>query len=97
MKNLLSSLEFAPNGYLILVSDGIDKKLQNKTSELKQNIIKNSTNHKVKPCFRWYLGIILYSEHLFKSKNLIEQKLLHVIWTTKWNVGRKCLMENPEK
>ena len=36
----------------ILVSHGIDKKLRNKKLELRQNIIKNSTNHKVKPCFK---------------------------------------------
>ena len=29
------------------MSDGIDKKLQNKKSELRQNIIKNSRNHEV--------------------------------------------------
>ena len=43
-KNLFSSLEFAPNDHFILVSDGIDKKLRNKKSELRQNIIENSTN-----------------------------------------------------
>ena len=98
MKNLFSSLEFAPNGHLILVSDGIDKKLQNKTSELKQNIIKNSTNHKVKPCFRWYLGIILYSEHLFKSKNLINKN--YYIWFEQLNEmldGNVWWNESPEK
>ena len=51
-KNLFSSLEFAPNDHFILVSDGIDKKLRNKKLELRQNIIENSTNHKVKPCFK---------------------------------------------
>ena len=47
-KNLFSSLEFAPNDHFILVSDGIDKKLRNKKSELRQNIIENCTNHNVK-------------------------------------------------
>ena len=42
-KNLFSSLEFAPNDYFILVSDGIDKHLRNKKLELRQNIIANST------------------------------------------------------
>ena len=51
-KNLFSSLEFAPNDLFILVSDGIDKKIQNKKLELRQNIIENSTNHEVKPCFK---------------------------------------------
>ena len=51
-KNLFSSLEFAPNDHFILVSDGIDKKLRNKKSELRQNITGNSTNHEVKPCFK---------------------------------------------
>ena len=51
-KRLFSSLEFAPNNHFILVSDGIDKKLQNKKLELRQNIIENSTNHEVKPCFK---------------------------------------------
>ena len=51
-KNLFSSLEFATNDHFILVSDGIDKKLRNKKLELRQNIIENSTNHKVKPCFK---------------------------------------------
>ena len=37
---------------IILVSDGIDKKLRNKKLELRQNIIKNSTNHEVNPCFK---------------------------------------------
>ena len=32
--------------------DGIDKKLRNKKIELRQNIIENSTNHEVKPCFK---------------------------------------------
>ena len=50
-KNLFSSLEFAPNDHFILVSDGIDKKLRNKKLELRQNIIENSTNHELKPCF----------------------------------------------
>ena len=50
-KNLLSSLEFAPNDHFILVLGGIDKRLRNKKSELRQNIIENSTNHEVKPCF----------------------------------------------
>ena len=50
-KNLFSSLEFAPNDHFILVSDRIDKKLRNKKLELRQNIIENSINHKVKPCF----------------------------------------------
>ena len=59
--------------------DGIIKKLQNKKLELRQNIIENSANHVVKPCFKQYLGIILYSEHLFRSKNLMNQKLLHMI------------------
>ena len=61
------------------MSDGIDKKLRNKNLELRQNIIENSTNHEVKPCFKQYLDIILYSEHLFGSKNLMNQKLLHMI------------------
>ena len=64
---------------IFLVSYGIDKKLRNKKLELRQNIIKNSTNHAVKSCFKQYLGIILYSEHLFRSKNLTNQKLLHMI------------------
>ena len=64
---------------IILVSDGIDKKLRNKKLELRQNIIENRTNHEVKPCFKKYLGIILYSEHLFRSKNLTNKKLLHMI------------------
>ena len=51
-KNLFSSLEFAQNDHVILVSDGIDKKLRNKKLELRQNIIENSTNHEVKPCFK---------------------------------------------
>ena len=51
-KNLFSSLEFAPNDHFILVADGIDKKLRNKKSELRQNIIKNGKNHEVKPCFK---------------------------------------------
>ena len=51
-KNLFFSLEFAPNDHFILVSDEIDKKLRNKKSELRQNIIENSTNYGVKPCFR---------------------------------------------
>ena len=33
------------------MSDGIDKKLRNKKLELRQNIIENSTNHELKPCF----------------------------------------------
>ena len=33
-------------------SDGIDKKLQNKKLELRQNIIENSTIHELKPCFK---------------------------------------------
>ena len=41
MKNLFSSLEFAPSNNFISVSDGIDKKLQNKKLELRQNIIEN--------------------------------------------------------
>ena len=44
-KNLFSSLEFAPNDHFILVSDGIDKKLRNKKTEVRPNITKNSTNH----------------------------------------------------
>ena len=48
-KNLFSSLEFAPNDLFILVSDGIDKKIQNKKLELRQNIIEN---HQVKSCFK---------------------------------------------
>ena len=51
-KNLFSPLEFAPNDRIILVSDGIDKKLRNKKLELRQNIIENNTNHEVKPCFK---------------------------------------------
>ena len=61
------------------MSDGIDKKLQNKKLELRQNIIENGTNHQVKHCFKQYLGIILYSDHLFRSKNLTNQKFLHMI------------------
>ena len=45
-------MEFAPNDHFILVSDEIDKRLRNKKLELRQNIIKNSTNHEVKPCFK---------------------------------------------
>ena len=45
-------MEFAPEDHFILVSDGIDKKLQNKKLELRQNIIENSTNHEVKPHFK---------------------------------------------
>ena len=45
-------MEFAPNDDFILVSDGIDKKLRKKKLELRQNIIGNSTNHEVKPCFK---------------------------------------------
>ena len=37
---------------IFLVSDGIDKKVRNKKLELRQNIIKNSTNHDNKPCFK---------------------------------------------
>ena len=51
-KNLFSSLEFAPNDHFILESDGIDKRLRNKKLELRQNIIENSANHEVKPCFK---------------------------------------------
>ena len=52
LESLFCSLEFAPNGNFILVLDGIDKILRNKTSELRQNIIKNSRNYEVKPCFK---------------------------------------------
>ena len=79
IKNCFSSLKFAPNHYFILVSDGIDEKWRNKILELRQNIIGNRTNYEVKPCFKQYLGIILYSEHLFRSKHLTNQKLLHMI------------------
>ena len=52
VKNLFSCLEFAPNEHFVLVLDGIDKKLRNKKLELRQNLIENSTNHEVKPCFK---------------------------------------------
>ena len=50
-KNLFYFPEFAPNGHLILVSDGINKKLRNKKSELRQ-IIENNTNQEVKLRFK---------------------------------------------
>ena len=64
------------------MSDGIDKKWRNKKLELRQNIIENRTNHEVKPCFKKYLGIILYSEHLFRSKNLTKN---YYIWFEQLN------------
>ena len=45
---MFTSLEFAPNDHFILELDGLDKKLQNKKLELRENIIENSTNHEVK-------------------------------------------------
>ena len=51
LKNLFSPLEFAPNDHFILVSDGINKKLRNKKSELRQ-IIENNTNQEVKLRFK---------------------------------------------
>ena len=53
------------------MSDGIDKKLRNKKLELRQNIIENSSNHAVKPCFKQYLGILgtfIYIEKPNESK-----------------------------
>ena len=61
------------------MSHGIDKKLRKKKLELRQNIIKNITNDEVRPYFEYYLVVILYSEHLFRLKNLTNQKLLHMI------------------
>ena len=52
LKNFFYSLGFEPNDHFILLSDGIDKKLRNKKLALRQNIIENSTNHEVKPCFK---------------------------------------------
>ena len=62
-------------------------------------VLGPAKSSKFKPCFKWYLGIILYSEHLFRSKNLTNQKLLHMIWTTKIKMSDESAgrNENPEK
>ena len=41
-------MKFAPNDHFILVSAGINKKLRNKKSELRKNILQNSANREVK-------------------------------------------------